>query len=85
MGRKVRDILLFLAAIAGCILLTVALGQDNILSPAMIYNFIFLGIMAVIYLVALCGGVFRLTNVSGWLKDSAEMIDDLEAEVPVEI
>lgn len=84
MGRKVRDILLFLAAVAGCILLTIALGGKNFLSPMMIYNFVFLGIMIIIYLTALGGGVFRLTNVSSWLKDSAEKIDDMESETPLE-
>jgi len=84
MGRKVRDMLLFLIAIVGCILLTIALGGENIFGPAMIYNFVFLGIMVVIYLVALGGGVFRLTDVSSWLSESAEKIDDMEQYAPLE-
>ena len=84
MGRKVRDVLLFLAAIAGCIVLTIALGGENILGPAMIYNFVFLGVMIIIYIVALGGGVFRLTNVSSWLTDSADQIDDMDPRAPLE-
>lgn len=84
MGRKVRDTLLFLAAIAGCVLLTLALAGENILGPAMIYNFVFLGIMAVLYIVALAGGAFRLSNVTGWLKDSAEQMDEMDEDGLVE-
>ena len=84
MGRKVRDILLFLVAVAGCIVLTIALGGENILGPAMVYNFVFLGIMIVIYLVALAGGVFRLTNVSDWLLDSSDTIDEMDPHAPLE-
>ncbi len=84
MGRKVRDVLLFVIAVAGCIVLTIALSRDNLFSPAMIYNFVFLGIMFVIYLIALCGGVFRLTNASTWLEDSADEIDDMESYAPLE-
>lgn len=80
MGRKVRDTLLFLAAIAGCVLLTLALAEENLFSPAMIYNLVFLGIMAVLYITALAGGAFRLTNVTEWLRDSAEQMDDMDEE-----
>ena len=80
MGRKVRDTLLFLAAIAGCVLLTLALAGENILGPAMIYNLVFLGIMAVLYITALAGGTFRLSNVTAWLKDSAEQIEEMDDE-----
>ena len=80
MGRKVRDTFLFLAAIAGCVLLTLALAGENILGPAMIYNLVFLGIMAVLYITALAGGAFRLTNVTEWLRDSAEQIDEMEED-----
>ncbi len=84
MGRKVRDVILFAAAVAGCIVLTVALGGERIFGSAMIYNLVFLGVMIVIYLFALVGGVFRLTNVSLWLKDSTEQIDDMERETPLQ-
>ena len=80
MGRKVRDTLLFLAAIAGCVLLTLALAGENILGPAMIYNLVFLGIMAVLYITALAGGTFRLSNVTAWLKDSAEQMEEMDDE-----
>ena len=81
MGRKVRDVILFVLAVAGCVVLTIALGGENIFGPAMIYNLVFLGIMTVIYLFALIGGVFRLTDVSSWLQDSTEQIDDKKASL----
>ena len=84
MGRKVRDTLLFLAAAAGCVLLTLALAGENILGPAMIYNFVFLGIMAVLYITALAGGAFRLSNVTNWLRDSAEQMEDMDEDEPLE-
>ena len=84
MGRKVRDTLLFLAAIAGCVLLTLALAGENMFGPAMIYNLVFLGIMAVLYIAALGGGAFRLSNVTGWLKDSAEQMDEMDEDGLVE-
>ena len=84
MGRKVRDTLLFLAAIAGCVLLTLALAGENMFGPAMIYNLVFLGIMAVLYIAALAGGAFRLSNVTGWLKDSAEQMDEMDEDGLVE-
>lgn len=84
MGRKVRDTLLFLAAIAGCVLLTLALAGENMFGPAMIYNLVFLGIMAVPYIAALAGGAFRLSNVTGWLKDSAEQMDEMDEDGLVE-
>ena len=80
MGRKVGDTILFLAAVAGCVLLTLALAGENFLAPAMIYNFVFLGIMAVLYITALAGGAFRLSNVTEWLRDSAGQMDEMDEE-----
>lgn len=84
MGRKVRDTFIFLAAVAGCILLTLALAGENILRPAMIYNFVFLGIMVILYLTALVGGIFRLSNVTSWFRESAEQIDEMGNEETLE-
>ena len=85
MGRKIRDTFIFLAAIAGCVALTLALaGKDNFLSPTMIYNFVFLGIMIILYLTALIGGSFRLSNVSSWFMDSVEEMDTFDEEAAVE-
>ena len=78
MGSKIRDTLLFLAAAAGCILLTLALAEKKELSPAMIYNFVFLGIMAVLYLIALAAGLFRMANTASWLRGNASRINSME-------
>ena len=84
MGRKIRDTLIFLVAIAGCFLLTLALGGEKLRSPAMIYNFVFLGIMVVLYLIVLIGGAFRMSDVTSWLKDSAEEIDEMDEEATLD-
>lgn len=84
MGYKVRDVLLFLAAVAGCVLLTLALAGKDFLGPAMIYNFVFLGIMVILYLVAMGTGLFRLANVTSWLKEGAEEIDTMGSEEALE-
>ena len=78
MGRKILDTLLFLVVIAGCVLLTLALSGDNILSPTTIYNFIFLGIMAVLYLVALIGGFFRMSSITSYFREAVTQIDEME-------
>ena len=84
MGRKIRDTLIFLAAVAGCFLLTLALSGGDIFSPAMTYNYVFLGIMVILYLTALIGGMFRMSNASAWLNESAYQIDEMESQEPIE-
>ena len=84
MGSKIRDTIVFLAAVAGCVLLTMALAGGNIFGPAMIYNFVFLGVMIVLYLIALIGGSFRLSNVTSWLRDSTTDLDEADEDGTVE-
>ena len=84
MKRKALDTLIFLIVAGGCVLLTLALSGKNVLEPTTIYNFVFLGIMAIIYLAALFGGVFRMSDLSGYFRDSASKIDDMTGEEPVE-
>ncbi len=58
MGKKIFGSLLFIAVLAGCAALTVYMGQGA--SEMMIYNFVFLGIMIVLYFVGIIGGFFRM-------------------------
>ena len=78
MRQKVRDTLLFLVVLAGCVLLTLALSEEDIFSPAAIYNFAFLGIMALLYIIALLGGFFRMANATSYFRRSAARIDDMK-------
>ena len=78
MKRKILDTLLFLVVAAGCVLLTLALtGKDNLQSPTTIYNFVFLGIMVILYLVTLFGGFFRMAGTTGYFREAATRIDEM--------
>ena len=78
MGQKIRDTLLFLVVTAGCVLLTLALSEKNVFSAATIYNFVFLGIMALLYIIALFGGFYRMANATSYFRRSAVRIDDMK-------
>lgn len=62
MGKKVTNILLFAAVLAAAIGMTVYVGQGA--AGVMVYNFVFLGIMVVIYLAGMIGGMFKMNNLS---------------------
>ncbi len=72
MGKKVINLLLFLIVTAACVALTlfVGKGQANIV----IYNFIFLGVMVVLYLAGMLGGMFRMDDLSRALRRGAEEV-----------
>ena len=78
MARKVLDFLLFAVVVAGCVLLTLATAGGNYTSMTTIYNFAFLGVMALLYLIALFGGFFRMTDISTYFRKAAEKIDAME-------
>ena len=61
MGKKIMNTVLFLAVLGGCIAMTLLTGNGS--SGTMIYNFAFLAVMAVIYLVGLFGGMFRIDGI----------------------
>ena len=61
MGKKIMNTVLFLAVLGGCIAMTLLTGNGS--SGTMIYNFAFLAAMAVIYLVGLFGGMFRIDGI----------------------
>lgn len=72
MGKKVVNLLLFLAVIAAAAGMTVFVGKGA--ASVMVYNFIFLGIMAAIYLAGMLGGMFRMNSLSEALKRASEEI-----------
>ena len=62
MGKKIVNVLLFVMVIAAAAGMTVYVGQGA--TEMLIYNFVFLGIMALIYLSGMFGGMFRMNNLS---------------------
>ena len=62
MGKKIMNTVLFLAVLGGCIAMTLLTGKGSV--STMTYNFIFLAIMAVIYLAGLFGGMFRVDGIA---------------------
>lgn len=62
MGKKIMNTVLFLAVLGGCIAMTLLTGKGSV--STMTYNFAFLAIMAVIYLLGLFGGMFRVDGIT---------------------
>lgn len=62
MGKKIMNTVLFLAVLGGCIAMTLLTGKGS--ASTMTYNFAFLAIMAVIYLLGLFGGMFRVDGIA---------------------
>ncbi len=84
MGRKILDTLLFLIVTAGCVLLTVALAGKDYRNAATIYNFVFLGIMVILYLVALFAGIFRMSDTTSYFQKAAGQIDEMPEDEALE-
>lgn len=70
MGKKITNVLLFLAVLAAAVGMTVYVGQGA--SGVMLYNFIFLGVMVVIYAVGMFGGMFRMNNIAAAFARATE-------------
>lgn len=70
MGKKIVNVLLFLAVVGAGAGITVYVGKGN--TGMMIYNFAFLGIMAVIYLAGMILGMFKLNGLSQALEQGTE-------------
>ena len=62
MKKKITHSVLFVAVLAGTTALTLFAGRGNLSST--IYNFVFLAVIAVLYLIAMFGGMFRMNNLS---------------------
>lgn len=60
MGKRIMNVLAFLAVLGGSVALTIITGRGSV--STMVYNFAFLAVMAVIYLVGMLLGMFRWTG-----------------------
>ena len=47
----------------------------------LLYNFVFLGIIAVVYVVGLFGGMFRMNRLAQSLGDAAQELEDRDYAV----
>lgn len=75
MGKKLINIILFIAVLGAAAGMTVYVGQGAI--NVMVYNFIFLGIMAAIYLAGLLGGMFKMNNLSSAFERAADTLSEI--------
>ena len=72
MRKKVLNVMLFLAVVAAAVGMTRYVGRGA--ASILIYNFCFLGIMAVTYIAGMFGGMFRMNDLSRALSDAADEI-----------
>ena len=74
MGKKIGNMLLFLAVAGVCTVLTLYMGRDA--TSMMLYNFVFLGVMAVIYLIGLVGGMWKMNNLGASLNLASTKLEE---------
>lgn len=72
MRKKVLNVMLFLAVVAAAVGMTLYVGRGA--ASILIYNFCFLGIMAVTYIAGMFGGMFRMNDLSRALSYAADEI-----------
>ncbi len=75
MGKKILNLLLFLAVTAGAIVITLFVGKDQ--PSVMLYNFVFMGIMVALYLAGMFGGMFRMDDLSEAFKRATDEISSI--------
>ena len=71
MGKKIFGHLLFVAALAGCVAMTLLMGSQGT-KESMLYNLIFLAIMVVLYFAGLIGGFFRMSGLEHDFQTAAK-------------
>lgn len=75
MGKKITNVLLFVLVLAAAAGMTVYVGKGA--AGVMLYNFVFLGVMVVIYLVAMFAGMFRMNNLGTAFSRAAEELTSI--------
>lgn len=75
MGKKVTNTILFVAVLLAASAMTVYVGQGA--ASVMVYNFVFLGIMAAIYLTGMLAGMFKMNHLAGAFSRAAEVLPEL--------
>lgn len=75
MGKKITNSVLFVAVLAAAAAITLYVGRGDI--GTTVYNFVFLAIMAVIYIAALFCGMFRMNNLGTAFNRAVEELTAL--------
>ena len=76
MKKKIVNVVLCLAVLAAAFGMTFYVGNNAM--SVLLYNFIFLGIIAVVYVVGLFGGMFRMNRLAQSLGDAAQELEDID-------
>lgn len=70
MGKKITNVVLFLVVVAALIGMTVYAGQGAF--GVLVYNFVFLGIMIIIYLAGMFGGMFKMNSLGEAMEQAGD-------------
>lgn len=75
MGKKIVNIVLFLAVVAAAVGMTIYTGKGA--ASVMVYNFVFFGVMVLIYLSGMIGGMFKMNRLSEALRHGTEEVSSI--------
>lgn len=75
MGKKIVNVVLFLAVVAAAVGMTIYTGKGA--ASVMVYNFVFLGVMVLIYLSGMIGGMFKMNRLSEALRHVTEEVSSI--------
>lgn len=75
MGKKVVNVVLFLTVVAAAVGMTIYTGKGA--ASVMVYNFVFLGVMVLIYLSGMIGGMFKMNHLSEALRHGTEEVSSI--------
>lgn len=75
MGKKVVNVVLFLTVVAAAVGMTIYTGKG--VASVMVYNFVFLGVMVLIYLSGMIGGMFKMNHLSEALRHGTEEVSSI--------
>lgn len=75
MGKKLVHLTLFVAVLAAAVGITLYTGQGK--TEVMIYNFVFLAVMVVLYLVGMIGGMFRMNNLTEAFQNGSDQLKSI--------
>ncbi|MDO4601531.1 MAG: MotA/TolQ/ExbB proton channel family protein [Eubacteriales bacterium] len=75
MGKKIVNVVLFLTVVAAAVGMTIYTGKGA--ASVMVYNFVFLGVMVLIYLTGMIGGMFKMNHLSEALRHGTEEVSSI--------
>lgn len=75
MGKKVVNVVLFLTVVAAAVGMTIYTGKGA--ASVRVYNFVFLGVMVLIYLSGMIGGMFKMNHLSEALRHGTEEVSSI--------